>query len=898
MSEQQKQPAGVKPGKCDVDGYDYVPFDADDPDYFGARYIIDEELKYIAACRNECPSGSNASKPTGKNTTGLALSGGGIRSASFSLGVMQALAYAGWMERIDYLSTVSGGGYAGSALSWLLHKEWDSPEDRRARCLRDDDGNEEGAKAKLSFGLGRDDFPFGTHPIASGGSRSVAAGMSGASPRSEKYHGRMLRFLRQHASYLTPGGGIDGFSLAAVLLRNIMFGIIFYATILVLLFGLLGWMGWVPSPCAVSADFDECVRQLSHDPSSQRLFAWAGWAMVLWSGMAVIYALVSRFFGQDYFFGRGETTNYRYRYFYDRWAGRIPLMVALALVLVGSIPAIHAGIGALLIDKWGWFAGGALMMVGTMLSAFILRRTSALVEGRVPTGLIVWAASSALLFGLLLLAYHIYLSCWSLRFSDFPPLPAGFRSMAAVVGMVLFGGVVLNSALAGWKGCFSHDQFDLGGLPAWLGLFAIIVFLARFSNINYLSLHRYYRDRLMETFLPNVSDALDVMGFAGGASKRYEADGVKLYQLDPRNAEEGSGDIGNGWGIPLHIINANIVLVSSRIPKFRARGGDNFVMTPLFRGSNATGWCGTGGDGNKGSPFEPMTLATAMAISGAAVNPHTGVGGEGITRRPLLSFLMGVFNIRLGYWADNPAPASETLHRLERIDRKQGWGGCLRCLKRVPRLLLSSRLLHDKSIPNTLYPGLTELFMQLSLDENSRMVQLTDGGHFENLGLYELVRRRLRVIIVCDGEEDKDFKFSGLANAIEKVRADFGAIIEIDSGDLERLIPKGEGAASFAKAGFLVASIRYSRGTENENTRGTLIYLKTTFFDGLSADLRGYRAGNPDFPDQSTSDQFFDEKQFEAYRELGFQTARAMMLDQKGRRFSRVVESLGVPRID
>ncbi len=56
MSEQQKQPAGVKPGKCDVDGYDYVPFDADDPDYFGARYIIDEELKYIAACRKECPS--------------------------------------------------------------------------------------------------------------------------------------------------------------------------------------------------------------------------------------------------------------------------------------------------------------------------------------------------------------------------------------------------------------------------------------------------------------------------------------------------------------------------------------------------------------------------------------------------------------------------------------------------------------------------------------------------------------------------------------------------------------------------------------------------------------------------------------------------------------------------
>jgi hypothetical protein len=165
------------------------------------------------------------------------------------------------------------------------------------------------------------------------------------------------------------------------------------------------------------------------------------------------------------------------------------------------------------------------------------------------------------------------------------------------------------------------------------------------------------------------------------------------------------------------------------------------------------------------------------------------------------------------------------------------------------------------------------------LTENGTFLQLSDGGHFENLGLYELVRRKLKLIIVCDGGADPKFTFSDLANAMEKVRTDFGALIMINNEDLKVLIPeadKDKDGVRCARHGYLMATIKYA-----DNSKGTLIYLTTTFFKGVSADLYGYKLKHPAFPDESTGDQFFDEKQFEAYRELGFQTAWRMMVDNR-----------------
>jgi len=201
-----------------------------------------------------------------------------------------------------------------------------------------------------------------------------------------------------------------------------------------------------------------------------------------------------------------------------------------------------------------------------------------------------------------------------------------------------------------------------------------------------------------------------------------------------------------------------MVLVASQHPRYRPRGGDNFIFSPLFCGGRATGWAPT--DRSRENGF---TLATAMAISGAAVNPNAGPGGMGITRQPVLSVLMGLLNLRLGYWARNPKIALQT------GNAKPG-----------------TRWMR----PNLLHPGLFESFGRFNLNEYERHLLLTDGGHFENLGFYELVRRRLKLIVVCDATADPEFKFGDLANAIQKVRADFGALIDISAEQLATLVPQ------------------------------------------------------------------------------------------------------------
>ncbi len=234
-----------------------------------------------------------------------------------------------------------------------------------------------------------------------------------------------------------------------------------------------------------------------------------------------------------------------------------------------------------------------------------------------------------------------------------------------------------------------------------------------------------------------------------------------------------------------------------------------------------------------------------MAISGAALNPHAGVAGGGVTRNRLVSALLSLLNLRLGYWAPNPT-----------FDSFYGF------------------------TPNFLFPGFTGGVLGLFLSEKSRSVELTDGGHFENLGLYELIRRRLNVIIVSDGSADPGFRFGDLANAIERVRVDFGTKISFREDaevSLDGLLPGSaepfpDEKYKLAARGHAIADIEY-----DADTSGILIYLKTTLTRGLPRDVYGYKDKYPSFPDQTTGDQFFDEVQFEAYRELGYQLTKTML---------------------
>jgi len=147
------------------------------------------------------------------------------------------------------------------------------------------------------------------------------------------------------------------------------------------------------------------------------------------------------------------------------------------------------------------------------------------------------------------------------------------------------------------------------------------------------------------------------------------------------------------------------------------------------------------------------------------------------------------------------------------------------------------------------------------------LVNLSDGGHLENMGLYELVRRRCKFIIVCDSEADKEISCHGFADSIRMILIDMGVRIHIDLSDIYRETRAADG--SFVVTGkqhYALGTIEYGNGS---GERGYLLYIKSSMGGKHSPYIDDYHFNHPDFPHESTADQFFDEAQFEAYRAMG-----------------------------
>ena len=281
---------------------------------------------------------------------------------------------------------------------------------------------------------------------------------------------------------------------------------------------------------------------------------------------------------------------------------------------------------------------------------------------------------------------------------------------------------------------------------------------------------------------------------------------------------------------PYHIINTNMNTIASMNTKLCIRGGDNFIFSPLFCGSHATGYAANASRVCNGKTIPgylggSMDLATAFTISGAAVDPNTGA-----TRSRPLAFLMCLLNVRLGYWIRNPQKPA---------------------------------LLKSLSRPRWHFDLLYEM-LGIKLNEHHRHVHLSDGGHFENLAAYELIRRQCHYVIVSDAAADPDWTFADLARLIELVRVDFGAAIVIDVSAL-----KPQGDQRLSQLPYVVGDIYYKDGTH-----GYLLYIKSCMVEGLNDELYSYQREHAAFPHEPTADQFFCEIQFEAYRELGFQLGR------------------------
>lgn len=339
--------------------------------------------------------------------------------------------------------------------------------------------------------------------------------------------------------------------------------------------------------------------------------------------------------------------------------------------------------------------------------------------------------------------------------------------------------------------------FSLGDLAITrLQLFSVILAVVYLwlININFTSPHRQYRKKLAEAYLVQPAKA------PKPARPFEQAVETKLSETTSPRA-------------PYHLINAALNVPGSMNPKMQGRLTDFFLFSRAFCGSPLTDYRPTTEWERKDSHLD---LATAMAISGAAAAPQMGLG----TKRRM-SFWLALLNVRLGYWVRNPA-------------KKSGLYGAS--------------------------PGLSFLLKEMtgSMDEHSPWLYLSDGGHIENLGVYELLRRRCQFILAVDGEQDERMTFAGLTTLQRLAAIDLGVKIDINLDDL-RLNEQ-----ELSRSHFRFCRIEYLG-----KQYGYLLYIKLSLTGNEGGFLRRYRLDEPTFPHHSTANQFFTEAQFEAYRSLG-----------------------------
>lgn len=681
------------------------------------------EHDWIAQRRKQVKGNDDGYGAPKDDAVGLGLSGGGIRSAVFNLGLLQALERHNVMSRVDYLSTVSGGGFIGSCFIWLKSLSPKTP-------------------------------PFGT-------SRSDYSGRAGA----------VLAWLRSHGKYLIAGDGLSVWSLAAALITAVLANIVAIVPGILLMFYLLTRQLQLPPEIAAPLSPIIDFTQGGDD----------GFAMMLVLGVACLALFVILMVLYVSTTSLPMCRGVRWQRNMRSLQGKT-LMFGVLFVVAGTIPLFHQYMATF----EGQMTAGFTESNDSMVFQFLSRFTESTIFVTVLSGV----------FSLL--------AARRINQKAEVDSPQGTKLINVGLVLVIYGMFLLFYELMKEPNEVTWTP-SLGDYPWFWYTVAFSVFLALFGNVNLVSMHRYYRNRLMEAFMPIVESA-------EGADKSSKLDRHRIYKKAPNS------------DAPFHIINATVNMVGSDNPKRQGRGGDNFILSPLFCGAESTGYAPTNQYvGNT------MDLATAMAISGAAVDPNSYV-----TRSRPVSFLMTLLNLRLGYWIRNPK-------------RPASFNGVF-------------------SRPWWFFYMLYEILGN-GLNEDYRHVHLADGGHFENLGLYELVRRRCRFIIISDAAADPDYGFLDLAKVIEMVRVDFGAKVTLSTDDL---VPQGEGR--FSEHAFTTGSIEYIDCEEPAK----LIYIKTAITKGLSEDIYGYRRANPTYPDESTADQFFDETQFEAYRELGFQIGEAL----------------------
>ncbi len=854
------------------------------------RAIHDEDVPAVTQHGPGAQEDAYYAAAWNKQQAALCLSGGGIRSAAFALGVLQALARKQLLARFHYLSTVSGGGYIGGWLTALIYARG-GDVDEVQQMLAD-------RKAPAQIGN-----------------------------------------LRQYTNYLTPQPGAaspDTWTGIILWVRNVIINWLIFAPALfaialvpaiyrdaiqviapslgwpLFLLGLIGlgiavYCGANNMPShAPPAEVARFARQRTGEQQARLVQRWIVLPLLAWAFIVPVVAAPSLRPIMPY----GAV-----------WPELIPFVSFLVMVgayliaalrepaqperiffrnfiwwvLASAIASIVLAIGldmgldqrpdliAVLGPLWVTLAHllESLFYVALRREAFRgdldrewLARLSAVKV--VPT--LLWAIFAAVC----LLLPPLVLDNWSSRFWPWVlgtfgtltgPVAAYLARTAAAslgVGTAKNGSALtlpLNILIAIATAIFAALLFlslarfgdivvDVFApvhadvvpplrLPVDLLVFAVALLVSwwfcRRINVNRFSMHAVYRNRLVRAFLGSARTVREPDAFTGLDAR----DNPRMTDLFTRP---------NGSNRALFpVINLALNLVAGRNNAWAERKAESFTVTPLACGAAYLhrtedvqagkpprgAYAATSryaGDERETGPADlgdGMTLGTAITISGAAVSPNMGYYSA-----PATAFLMSLFNVRLGAWLANPAGASA-------IELRQ------------------------PKPPNALFTLLRETLGRT--DDRSREVYLSDGGHFENLGLYEMVRRRCRHIVVVDAGADPGTDFADLGNAVRKAFIDQNIEIRFEP-------PVSIGSRT--KPAKPALNYAYAKVIYPEGGEGELIYIKPCYPDDVPIDVRAYGSASDLFPHESTLEQWFGESQFESYRRLGDFETKSLGMDQ------------------
>jgi len=359
------------------------------------------------------------------------------------------------------------------------------------------------------------------------------------------------------------------------------------------------------------------------------------------------------------------------------------------------------------------------------------------------------------------------------------------------------------------RGCHAPGA-GLGEILLLLGGYvAVGLLMSFFVPVNRFSLHGMYRQRIVRAFLGASRPGRAPNPFTG-----FDSDD-DLRMTDLREVR------------PLHVVCTTLNAVTSSKVGRHERQSQSFTFSPLHAGNREVGYRPAAGYGAEtGKPRSGLSLGTALTVSGAAASAAMGMYSS-----KARAFLLTLANARLGLWFGNPS--SDTCWR-------------------------------SSEPPLGVDPIAREL-LGLTTDSNP-FVYLSDGGHYENLGLWEMVARRCRVIVVSDAGADAEYSFDSLSNAVRRIRLDLGIPIEFGSLGITK---DGELKGNAHGA---IGVIRYSVVDGSHAKDGTIVFLRAALSGDEPVDILTYAKTNPAFPNDPTSDQFFDEARFESYRTLGFHT--------------------------